>query len=161
MHRKYDKSELEAIVKNSLSISDVCRAYGVVPRGGNYRTIKGKLIEFEINTEHFTGAAWNQGAKFVEFGKKLPLSEILIQNSTYSNTNCLKGRLIKEGIKQHRCERCKLDSWLGELIPIELNHINGDNRDHRINNLEILCPNCHAKTNNYRGKNKNGPVVER
>lgn len=150
---KYNKEEIEEVVKYSLSIADVCRSLNIKPSGGNYKTMKNNIIKFEINISHFTGSAWNVGKNFKEFGKKKDLKDILIENSTYTNTNCLRKRLFKEGLKEEKCESCKEIEWLGKKIPLELNHINGDNRDHRIENLEILCPNCHALTSNYRGKN--------
>ena len=91
------KEELEKIVKESLSIADICRALNIRPIGGNYRTIKSKLLKWNINTSHFTGAAWNVGNRFKPFRKTIPLSEILIENSTYINNGSLKKRLIKEG----------------------------------------------------------------
>lgn len=82
-----------------------------------------------------------------------PLSEILVENSNFVNSNNLRKRLIKEGVKEYRCECCKLTEWLGKPIALELHHINGVKSDLRIENLMILCPNCHAITDNYRGKN--------
>lgn len=66
----------------------------------------------------------------------------------------LKFHLIKNNLKQHRCENCKNSEWLSNPIPIELHHIDGNNQNNDLNNLQILCPNCHALTPNYRGKNK-------
>lgn len=65
-----------------------------------------------------------------------------------------KKRLIREGILGYICSKCLLTEWNDKEIPLELHHVNGDNQDNRINNLCLLCPNCHAQTNNYRGKNK-------
>ena len=81
-----------------------------------------------------------------------PLSEILVENSNYQSFK-LSQRLLKEGVKEHKCERCKRSEWEGVFIPLELHHLNGVRTDNRISNLQLLCPNCHALTDNYRGKN--------
>jgi 5-methylcytosine-specific restriction endonuclease McrA len=90
----------------------------------------------------------------------IPLEKILIENSTYVSSNDLRQRLIKEGIFEYRCMGCGLDTWLDQPIPLELDHINGSRSDQRLENLRLLCPNCHALTPTYRGKNmdpnKNG-----
>lgn len=148
----YDKEKLEEVVSNSLSIAQVCRSLGMKAAGGNYKTLKRCFIEWNIDTSHFRGQGWNVGLQFNPKPSK-PLSEILIQNSTYTNTNNLRQRLLKEGVKEHKCECCKRETWENNPIPLELHHINGDNFDHRIENIQILCPNCHALTPNHRGRN--------
>ena len=65
----------------------------------------------------------------------------------------LRQRLIKEGLKLHQCESCLCETWMGQPIPLELDHINGDRWDSRLENLRLLCPNCHAQTDTYRGRN--------
>ena len=62
--------------------------------------------------------------------------------------------------EEYKCECCNNTEWNGKPIPLELHHINGDNTDNRIENLQILCPNCHAQTEHYRGKNINGRVMK-
>lgn len=84
--------------------------------------------------------------------KAKPLSEILVKDSSYQSYKLVK-RLLSEGIKERKCEYCNRTTWNNNPIPIELHHINGDHHDHRIENLQILCPNCHAQTDSYRGKN--------
>jgi 5-methylcytosine-specific restriction endonuclease McrA len=63
-------------------------------------------------------------------------------------------RLISAGVKERRCERCGLDTWLDEPIPLQLHHVNGVGSDNRLENLEILCPNCHALTDTWSGRNR-------
>jgi len=160
MRYKYTKEDLENAVKKSKSIASVCRILGVRPAGGNYKTIKSKLKKWNIDYSHFTGQGWNVGLKFKPM-KKRPLSEILIKDSDFISTYHLKERLFNESIKEKRCESCNLTEWLGKPIPLELNHINGDNTDHRLENLDILCPNCHAQTPTYRTKNKKSALSEK
>ena len=81
------------------------------------------------------------------------MSEILIENSTYKSTTSLKSRLIKEGIKEVKCECCGNKEWQGKPIPLELHHIDGNHSNLKLENLQLLCPNCHALTDNYKGKN--------
>jgi 5-methylcytosine-specific restriction endonuclease McrA len=80
------------------------------------------------------------------------LEDILTVNSPYKSSK-LKDRLIAAGYKDARCEACGLAEWKGKPIPLELHHLNGDSTDNRIENIRILCPNCHAQTPTYRGKN--------
>jgi Zn finger protein HypA/HybF involved in hydrogenase expression len=84
----------------------------------------------------------------------MPLSEIMVEYSTYQSSK-LKIRLFNENIKEKRCECCNLTEWLSNPIPLELHHVNGVKTDHRLENLQIVCPNCHAQTDNYRGRNIN------
>lgn len=83
---------------------------------------------------------------------KLELDAILVEGSTYQ-TNKLRLRLLEAGLKEHKCEQCGNTEWMGKPIPLELSHKNGINNDHRLENLELLCPNCHAQTEHYRGNN--------
>ena len=68
-------------------------------------------------------------------------------------TSYLKARLIREGVKDARCESCNGTQWEGEPIPLELDHVNGKRDDNRLENLRLICPNCHAQTPTYRGRN--------
>ncbi len=149
---KRTKAEYELAAKNAFSIAQMCRNLGIKPIGGNYRIIKNAIQEYEIDTSHFTGQGWNKGLIFKP-NTQIPLDRILVENSVYQSYK-LKNRLLESGLKEHRCEKCKRTEWEGLPIPLELHHINGDNTDNRIENLQILCPNCHAQTEHYRGKNK-------
>ena len=152
MKNKKTREEIEAAAAKSSSIAGVCRLLKLVPSGGNYRIIHNAIEKYKIDTSHFTGQGWNINLKFKPFeGKKI--EEILVENSTYQSYK-LKKRLIAEGIKKSVCESCGQSEWLEQPIPLELHHINGNNSDNRLENLRLLCPNCHALTDSYRGKNK-------
>lgn len=140
--------------RKSYSIAGMCRALGLGAFGANYRRIHKAIKEYNIDISHFTGKGWNVGYVFdPNKNQKKELSEILTENSVWDNTNKLKIRLIREGLKECKCERCGRTEWEGEQIPLQLHHINGNRSDNRIENLQILCPNCHALTDNYCGRN--------
>ena len=155
MKHSYTDDQLRTAVENNKSISGVLKELGIIAAGGNYKTINAKITKLNIDTSHFTGKAWNQGEAYKPVMVAKPLKEILVENSNYQ-THKLRQRLISEGLKSHKCECCDNTEWQGHPIALELHHVNGINTDNRIENLKILCPNCHAFTDNYRGKNKAG-----
>ena len=97
----------------------------------------------------------NQSGKGVPkpSGKKIPLVEILNGEHPQYQSNKLRIRLFEENIKQRKCEICGIENWLGKPVALELHHVNGDRTDHRLVNLEVICPMCHSQTETFRGKN--------
>lgn len=150
--RKWNDEQFIEAVKNNLSYAGVIRDLKLKPAGSNYDTVKRKIKELDLDISHFTGQGWNTGTRFRPVVKARELKDILVKDSTFISTYKLKNRLLKEGLKEHKCECCGRTEWLGEPIPLELHHINGIKSDLRIENLQILCPNCHTFTDNYRGK---------
>ena len=84
---------------------------------------------------------------------KIPTDEILEGKHPYYQTNKLRLRLLKEGVKEPKCEVCGITEWNGNPISFELDHRDGNRTNHRLENLRIICPNCHSQTETYRGKN--------
>ena len=152
MPRKWNVEDLPAAVMKNRSVRGVLLTLGLVEAGGNYDTIRQYVIKLDLDTSHWVGMGWRKGTT-IPIKPAIPLEKILVEDSTYTNTNRLRGRLIREGYKEHRCEHCGLTEWMGGPIPLELEHTNGDRHDHRIENLEVICPNCHALTPTHRGKN--------
>ena len=151
MATKRTRDDYESAAKASYSIAGMCRHLGIKPCGGNYKLMHNAISKYNLDVSHFRGQGWNVGLSFKPCEAK-PIHEILTQDSTFQSYK-LKNRLLKEGIKQHRCECCGRTTWLDSIIPLELHHINGNNKDNRLENLMLVCPNCHALTDSYRGKN--------
>lgn len=158
MKNKYTKEQLENVVKDSRSLREVLIKVGLVGKGGNYEILKARLKDFEIDISHFTGSAWRKNNSYPTEKKKL--EEILINNSKYKSgspyqSNAVKRLLFKNNIKKKQCENCLIENWLEKKIIFELHHKDGDKYNNELSNLQILCPNCHSITNNFRGKNMN------
>lgn len=141
--------EFKNIVSNANSYSDCLRALGLGTNGGSSTDIlKRRIKELDCSIDHF-----NQTNK-KSYQAKYSLEEILVENSSYANIASLKKRLIKEKVLEYKCAICGLTEWVNKPISLQLDHINGINNDHRIENLRFLCPNCHSQTDTFAGKNK-------
>lgn len=151
MKHSYTLEEFKSSVLNSTSIAQSLLKLGLSPKGGNYRVFKKFQTMYNVDISHFTGQGYLKGK--THNYNTTSLSEILVNGYDY-NSNKLRKRLIAEGIKEHKCECCGLTEWMGDLIPLELDHVDGNHFNNTIENLKVLCPNCHAKTPTYRGKNK-------
>ncbi len=149
--RSWTENSLTNAVKSSFSYRQVLVKLGLREAGGNYEQIKKYIAEYKLDIGHFKGRGWNIGLRGI--GKALiPLEKILIQGSLFQSYK-LKKRLFAAGLKQQYCEKC---GWAQRTesgyLPLELDHINGDRHDNRLENLRVLCPNCHSLTKNHRGR---------
>lgn len=151
---KVREEELRVAVAESISMSEMLQKVGVCRTGGNYTTAKKRIENLRLDTSHWLGQASSRGKRFPGKSAK-PLDEILVRGSSYDRGS-LKRRLLKEGLLSERCEVCQMSDWQGKTITLQLDHINGVNDDHRLENLRLLCPNCHSQTNTFAGRNQQG-----
>ena len=143
--------EFRSLIKESSSFKDVLSYFALENKGHNYRTLKKRIKELNINISHIQKHFF----KMVELNlkNKIPLEDILVKNSTY-NQSSLKNRLLKEDLLENVCNICGLSKkWNGKSIVLILDHINGISNDNRIENLRFVCPNCNSQLDTHCGKN--------
>lgn len=199
--RRYTDDQLREAVAASRTMREVCTALGLVPRGGNYETVRREIARLGLDAEHLrvrpsalrpddtvraaAARSPDLSALLAELElrptvvhrrrlrrqlahlgialvddlgdeptprARAPLSELLVAGRLVSTAK-LRRRLVEEGVFAAACAMCGRDRWAAQPIPLELDHINGDRWDNRLRNLRLLCPNCHATTPTYRGRN--------
>lgn len=151
--RSWTTGQLESAIKSSYSYRQVLTCLGLRPTGGNYDQIKKYIQELALETKHFKGRGWNAGMTGV--GKPIiPLEKILVNGSNFQSFK-LKKRLFGAGLKPKHCEQCRwAEKTEDGYLPLELDHINGNRHDNRLENLRVLCPNCHSLTPTHRGRRR-------
>lgn len=147
-------SEFIEIVNNSSCVSDVLRALGYSTNGNSWGNL---IIKERMDKLNLKFIKSNPNYKS---GNSLPLHKILTKDSEYNRTK-LKERLVREGLKEYKCECCGISTWQNKPISLQLHHINGIHNDNRISNLQLLCPNCHSQTENFAGTKGKGTAIIR
>jgi hypothetical protein len=129
--RRYDWAEIQRVYNSGLSVRECARRYG------------------------FTLASWHQAVvrgEVVARARAMPIEELLVVGRKTSRRH-LKLRLLKDGLKENRCEECGISEWRGKPLSMQLHHHNGDGTDNRLENITLLCANCHSQTDTYGGRN--------
>lgn len=140
---QFTKEQLQEMASASTSSSQWIMKMGYQAQGGNITRVPKEILELypDIDVSHFTGQAWNKGKDSYE----------LLEHNYQGKRDTIKRALINH--RGHKCEKCGLTTWNGQEIPLEVHHLNGNNKDNDPSNLQLVCPNCHALTDFYRGKN--------
>ena len=140
--RKFSVEELSEMVKNSKSYRELAGKIGYARDGGGTITsLKKMCLELNLDTSHFLGQSWN---------KENYDYDLFTINSVKKNGVSTLKPLIK--LRGRKCKCCGCTEWLGQPINLEIHHLNGIRTDNRLENLELLCPNCHSYTDNWRGR---------
>lgn len=142
--RNFTRQEIECFVKESKSLASLAEKLGYNKNNGHYPSqMRDMINKLNLNVSHFTGPVWNKNKfDYSRFRK----------GNTIKRSAALKALIALRG---HRCEHCGNTQWFDKPIPLEIHHRDGDSLNNDLNNLQLLCPNCHAFTDNYRGRNIN------
>lgn len=140
-----NRDKLEKAIQDSGSLKEVLIKLGLRAAGGNYKSLKIRAKEFGLDLP-----VWDTSKGIQQV--PIPDSEVFVINSTFSNRYLIKQRLYQMGVKEE-CSKCGLGpEWNGMPLTLQLEHINGVHNDNRLENLTILCPNCHSQTSTYAGR---------
>lgn len=142
-YKQISVEELQEIVKNNTSLSEVMRQLGYQSITSQQPALKEYLDKNNIDYSHFKGHAWNK--------KEIPIGD----NNDFGvvNKRTIREILLKE--RPYKCERCGISTWLNEEIILQVHHIDGNSSHNTRDNLMLLCPNCHSQTDNWCHKNVN------
>lgn len=143
------KEEMAKIVESSHSIKECLEKMGCPSGHGNYPTFYKYKRLYDLDTSHFT----KREIKNVKNkGEYRPVADYKGENPASIKGNIFLKKLVKEGYKEYRCEKCGIKEWNGEPISLQIHHIDGNHYNWDVENLMVLCPNCHSQTDNYCGK---------
>ncbi|OIJ67628.1 HNH endonuclease signature motif containing protein [Streptomyces mangrovisoli] len=150
---KWTREILQEAVSASTNMCEVLRRLGLEVVGGHHTHISRRIKTYGIDISHFQpptrqGKAWRP---------RTPEGLLVAQPTGRARrvpSDRLKWAMTATGTPE-RCAMCGMEAvWRGQPIPLEVDHIDGDWRDNRIENLRFLCPNCHSITDSYRGRGK-------
>lgn len=151
--RSWSSEDLEAAVRESTTIRQVLTRLNLRPAGGNYSQIKRHIRVTGLDMSHFTGQGWSRG-RTLPRSRARSLAEVMTADSDYQS-HSLKLRLFAAEIKPRHCEECGWATVSDDgRLPLELDHVNGNPRDNRLENLRVLCPNCHSLKPTHRARNR-------
>lgn len=136
------------LVKENQTVADVLRALGIaVAQGATYKEFWRRVKRLNLSTDHFDRSYKNKANPT----RRYQTEDLLVIGSTY-DTGSLKKRLLREGLLRNQCYECSSKpEWRGKPLTLHMDHINGNRSDNRLENLRILCPNCHTQTPTYCG----------
>jgi predicted RNA-binding Zn-ribbon protein involved in translation (DUF1610 family) len=151
-----DKSKFKKIVLEGKTYCEILRTIGCRTLGVDYDRLKKRIREDGINTDHIIkGQGHNKFRKIEGLNKETIIARLHIYDvNEHFNMGSLRRQIIKHSIIPYKCECGNEGEWRGNSLSLQLDHMNGNRRDQRKENLRFLCPNCHSQTSNHGSKNK-------
>lgn len=143
-------NDFKKLIKSSHNVKEVLFKLGLTTVGNSwgYTQVKKRMKALDLTYEDFTGIKPLVKSLY----KRLTSEEIFVNNSS-TPRNIVRKRIIEEDLLDYKCSKCGIVEWNNKPLSLELDHINGINNDHRLENLRFLCPNCHSQTSTYGSKN--------
>ncbi len=149
-----DKDAFIELVGNVSCVKEIFSHLGMWGSSSSYKTVRRRMDSLGLSYEDLV-AKGKSSTRLCGTKARMPLDKLLVKASLVLNSSAKK-RIIASGILgPEKCSKCGLGTeWQGEPITLQLDHINGDSKDHRRENLRILCPNCHTQTDTWGTKSK-------
>lgn len=143
------EEEFVHIITESTSCAEAMRRIGYKCTTGNANlTVKRRIAELNLDISH-----WADNTKNAHIANKMPDEVYFAKDTPHSGTH-IRDRLLKDGLMEYHCACCgNTGEWNGQPLVLQIDHINGDHNDNRLENLRFLCPNCHSQTDTFAGKN--------
>lgn len=141
---EWDLNQLRILVKESINFTEVLNKMNIPVQGNNSKTLQNILDQNQIDYSHFTGRARHYKTNYVSAAEYL-------NNNKKIKSSKLKNKLLKEKLIAYECSICGLSQWLDKPLVLQLHHKDGNPNNNCLDNLQLLCPNCHSQTDNYCG----------
>jgi hypothetical protein len=129
-NRRYDWSKIQAFYDEGHSVAECKARFGFSSQSWDAARQRGDIVSRPVG---------------------MPLGVFVTGDRNRSH---LKARLLRMGVKTNACELCGISTWRGQPLSLALHHVNGRGQDNRLENLQLLCPNCHSQTENFGGRNR-------
>jgi hypothetical protein len=150
---KYTEELLTKVVKKSHYLKEVMENLGIIVGGGNWATVRRKILMYNIDTSHFLTKG--EAIALKKKPGKLTAKDLLVENCKHARSGA-KSLIYREGLLPIKCLHCNIEeTWMGKKFSLILDHINGISNDNRIENLRLLCPNCNATLDTHCSGNRN------
>lgn len=157
---EYTKEEIQILLDTSRSIKEVLEKIGLSPFGNNYKTINKYIKSYSLSIEKMNINRKQTSNPCDKYNTKERFLYSLESGICILKNSRILEYLIEYGIKKYACEKCGIYEWNDSHITLEIHHKDGNNKNNKLENLEILCPNCHSQTDNFRFKNKKNKEVQ-
>jgi len=152
--RSWSDEQLIVAVQENCTLAGVARALGLAIGGYNLKYVKKHITRLCLDTNHFKGRTYPRGKNPTSFCTLTTKEQLIAGTAGYKTSTSLKKRLLKEELLHDVCYECGIPStWNGKRLVLQLDHVNGLRSDNRLENLRLLCPNCHSQTSTFCGKN--------